>query len=238
MVIVANCPSLNEVDFDRIKYPAWGMNHIPILYPKMKWRPVRWWWGDHPQNEEQMIKLFAYIADYTYESWIRRDVGEILTGEYRPFGDQWPFFEELPDYVKVWQYCYDHNGAMYDSTMWPDELHICDPEPPYFTKLCKPDSGIIAMLTQAMLEEWNPIYLIGADLGFGPDPSKIHFHPDYTVYNASPTEESATALENTITMGHGLVRAYAKKHGIEVYNAGIGGALEVYPRVQIEDIYD
>ncbi len=237
--LIGNGPSLNETNLELlIGEENWAMNRIHKLYTG-EWRPTRWWWSDHPQHHRHLGEIFMYVNSYIdHQCWIRRDVAEMLTGDYRPFGNEWPFFEELPDHVYVWDYCIEHNAACYGDHRFPEHLHFLEPVEGYASTLCKPDTGIIALAEQAIIEGYTEIYYIGTDLGITDDIATNHFAEDYALYNHLPTPGSAATLNASIHAAHELIAEYADHHGINVYNATIGGELEAYERVDYESLFD
>lgn len=60
---------------------------------------------------------------------------------------------------------------------------------------------------------------------------KNHFNPKY---RRKPKDDRENNEE--ITRSHVIARRIADDKGIQIYNATVGGELEVYPRVDIEDI--
>jgi hypothetical protein len=107
--------------------------------------------------------------------------------------------------------------------------------------LCKYGSGYNVMLQQAVREDYNPIYLLGADLGFvgrsglgEPDPD--HFSPVYNTRWAS--KERAVIDNDTQTDMHQHAKAWCDERNIQVLNASLGGELEVYERVDFLSLFN
>ena len=95
------------------------------------------------------------------------------------------------------------------------------------------------MLQQAYKEGFNPIYLVGCDLGFegrasGAD-DQDHFSPDYNRRYAS--EARAQVDEETHIELHTQAYCFLASRSVEIYNATVGGQLEVYPRVVYEELF-
>jgi hypothetical protein len=92
----------------------------------------------------------------------------------------------------------------------------------------------------AVLAGADEIYLVGCDLYKyrGPKDNDInHFHPEYCPYKIRKrTGEEMIGpkewdnLNRRLILGHEIARDTA---GIPIYNATVGGNLEVYPRVDI-----
>ena len=94
----------------------------------------------------------------------------------------------------------------------------------------------------------NPVYLIGVDHAYAIDPSQCfqegrvltsidtdpnHFHPGYfgkgRRWTSPPPREKLDACYRLAQEGYA-------KHGRQLFNATAGGALEVLPRVNFEDL--
>jgi hypothetical protein len=92
------------------------------------------------------------------------------------------------------------------------------------------------MVQQAVLDGYNPIYLLGCDLGFKPGHGATHFAPNYYPPEQITTPEGADERNRTLLLMHQLIKRECDERGVEVLNATPGGALEVYPRVSLEEI--
>lgn len=87
----------------------------------------------------------------------------------------------------------------------------------------------MALIQIAVYMGYKEIYLLGADCSFT-DPNKLHF-ADYGVADSTID----TARERNLA-GYRASKEYADKHGIEIYNATRGGALEVFERRNLDDV--
>jgi len=187
-----------------------------------------------------------------YPCWVRKDVCEIIAGDYVPAGflgermvfpAPWtPEPRELPANVTPWDSCDTHCAGfktLEDGTpdpRRPDGWHLDDGR----GELCKYGSGYNVMLQQAVLEGYNPIYLLGADLGYvgrdgleSPDPD--HFHPEY---NTRWADRARARMDNETQIDmHQHAKAWCDERNIQVLNATLGGELEVYPRVDFEELF-
>lgn len=235
--VVGTGPSLKRTPMDDlIGHEAWVSGEIQLGYPGWRWRPTRYWWTDHPQDAGHWESLLFHVGQ-GYPVWVRRDVYEMLAGDYQPAGDWYTGPIEVPEHVTGWDYCVAHNAGLIrdDVTGLPDMRR---PDGWHLPTLCKYGSGLNVMMQQAVLEGYNEIVLLGCDLGFKgrdrdcqADPD--HFHPDYNRRYAS--EERARIDEETHVDFHMHALRYCQEHGIRVVNATMGGQLEVYPRVKLED---
>lgn len=111
---------------------------------------------------------------------------------------------------------------------------------------CDYGGSISLALQAAVTLRRNPIYLVGCDLYKyrGPsDEDHNHFDPLYCSYKirkstgkeiVGPAEWDS--LNRRLTLGHEISRDSAAKTGITIYNATVGGDLEVYERADIWDV--
>lgn len=96
------------------------------------------------------------------------------------------------------------------------------------------------MLQQAVVEGYDPIYLVGCDLGFkgvnihgADDPD--HFSVDY---NRRVRESwRAPVEEETHREFHRHAQAYCQENNIRLFNATIGGELEEHPRIDFNMLF-
>lgn len=184
-----------------------------------------------------------------YPCWVRRDVCEIITGDYIPSGPndsgRWvhpalwaPEPRSLPSNVTSWDYCVPHNAGFIRTADGDEDIRR--PEGWHDGPLCKYGSGYNVMLQQAARENYNPIYLVGADLGYvgrdeveEADPD--HFDPRY---NTRWADTVRAGMDNeTQNDMHTHAREWCEPRGIKIFNASLGGSLEVYPRVDFESLF-
>lgn len=78
---------------------------------------------------------------------------------------------------------------------------------------------------------FQEIYLLGVDFtGAGEHGSKYsHFYPEKQLTSVSYTDQVKTAYEKA--------RKYADEHGIKIYNATRGGKLDIFERVDFDDLF-
>jgi len=115
-----------------------------------------------------------------------------------------------------------HYATNYDEDNCPHLWHL--------PKLCTFGSSVNVAVQIAHLQGFSPIYLIGCDLGYK-DNEPSHFTDDY--------EEGLKDLRparyaNLNTLAAHMV---ASRMGLEIYNATIGGDLEVYERKDYDGLF-
>ena len=122
----------------------------------------------------------------------------------------------------------EHIGGKYVPTEW------------HFPVPCDYGGGISIALQAAALMGRNPIYLVGCDL-YEPweekDGDINHFDPEYCPHKDFHSDpETWGNLNRRLTMAHRVARDSAAAMGLSIYNATVGGKLEVYPRVDIRTV--
>lgn len=211
--IVANGPSLRMDDLDRFKEKGeitFGMNRIYMLYDRTSWRPT-----------------FYLSQDPTV---IRSCINEIREQVKNSI-----VFIKVPGEAK-----YDVPGAINFDLDYSDvDKHI----PPNFLD----GSGAVfadgrsvthTALQLAVYMGFTTIYLVGADCNYSKDNKSItaESYPDKRMYDPKKVgvppdvEYSFSAYE--------VAKEYAEKHGVKIYNATRGGMLEVFERVNLDDLFE
>lgn len=88
---------------------------------------------------------------------------------------------------------------------------------------------------------FKEFYLLGCDCDLGldksPDYSNAHFYDETKIL---PDGQSTDYLRNewvqNIFKSYEIFNATFQKHGRKIYNAGVGGKLEIFERVNLEDV--
>ncbi|MET3655505.1 6-hydroxymethylpterin diphosphokinase MptE-like protein [Sporosarcina psychrophila] len=87
-----------------------------------------------------------------------------------------------------------------------------------------------SLIQLAVYMGFNEIYLLGADTNYSKDKTKQHF-----VESGHFDPLYKTAGERMI-IAYKVAKEYADSHGINIYNATRGGMLEVFPRVDLDEV--
>lgn len=95
--------------------------------------------------------------------------------------------------------------------------------------LCTAFGGMSTMIQIAVTLGYSEIYLLGCDLGYTPDVNQNHAINDYT-----KDRRDKSAMDNGNMLA--LHEMAARCSPIPIYNATVGGHLEVYPRADIHQI--
>jgi hypothetical protein len=245
LYIIGNGPSLTPTDLDLlVGKESWAMNRIHLIYPKTKWRPTRWLWidvsGSDPiklSNEAKKIHFGEGYACYVYQGYRER---LDMTYGLEAYGPN-------IHYVSV---CgrEGHVGADIRHTMKPDAWHINataldhpDPDNELVMSgtLCKFGSGIFYWIQLGIALKYDPIVLLGCDLYSHPaneGPDLNHFDSSYGAYSGYDAKVQPEVRNQTLIHGHKLCASMASQYGVRILNATRGGLLEVYPRVELEEV--
>ncbi len=229
------------------------MGRINKIYPHTTWRPNRVFWSDNVWQETQ-ADILEHL-EQGYDFYCRPSVIDEFTGhyEYRMVankkvkvffsnymprqkgydGATWqttPIFHKSPAHVHTYKYCTEHSPNRPDPTSWRGDSE----EGVY----CKFGGTFQVALMHGVEEGFNPIYVVGADLGITPGgmlETRNHFSTDYQVQPYD--QRKADGKNRAYALAHSMARTYAEERGVEIINAGIGGQLEAYKRVDFETLF-
>ena len=212
--IIANGSSLNQTPLDLLKGEiTWGMNRIHLIYGTTSWRPTYFFMCDWNQQNPHNYWKECIKAHWTTKKYL-----------WDGFRDGHPYFDlepmgEVPSTTWI-QRCKRHHYYMANNWKRAESWHL--PE------LCTAFSGIGAVMQLAVLNGATELYIVGADL-YEPDYRLNFFTENYTD-DQRPRDE----LDNTnMTQVHMVAK---RSSPVPIYNATVGGKLEVHPRVKIEDV--
>lgn len=211
--IVGNGPSLTTTDLEKLKYEdCFAANKIYKIFEKTEWRPK-----------------YYVVADW---SGLNDEDADKVNVETVFFGDH---FYRL------------HNIKMDNAIVfYGDRLLDTKPESFHFSNdiskgICLGATVTYACMQIAVYMGYKEIYLLGIDHNFAyvvdskgnivknPNVEESHFF----------SEDASKAYADMIGMSNAYIDAkkYAEMHGIKIYNATRGGALEIYPRVNFDDLF-
>ena len=229
--LVGNGPSLNKTPLDELQGEhTIAMNRIALLYDRLQWRPTYY---------------ICTTINIERLEWRKDILATISTGI--------PSFvwEELGEHVQPYEnvvYLHCTHGKEVTRHA-PDDWWSYD----IAERVCKFGTSILVALQVAVYMGFNPIYLLGCDLGFR-SPSAFegggllgkmlmqvglktrdpnHFSPSYGTPGLAPD-----ILNYNMLSAHELALRATKKIGVQVFNATVGGQLEVYPRVHLKQLLE
>jgi len=213
--IIANGASLNKTPLELLKGEVtYAMNRIDLIYDRTTWRPSFYLMVDYNQQNpknywKECIKQHWNTPKYLWDGF--RD-GNKLFPELEPIGEV-PATHWLPR-------CKKHHYYMASNWKRAESWHFPD--------ICTAFSGIGALMQVAVQNGASELYIVGADL-YEPDYTKNFFTPNYT-----DDMRARDVLDNeNMVQVHKVAR---RSSPVPIYNATIGGMLEVHPRVDFFEV--
>ena len=229
--IMGNGPSLNNTPLDLLSDDyVWGVNRVNLLFDRISWRPKFYTAIDTvvvPDNRKEIAGLISSLQETIF----------FFPLDFRLRGI-------LPSAENVYWY----KEAPIDESIAPYGYFSVDP-----VKFVRSSRTVtIAALQLAVFLGFDPIYLIGCDTDYRrknvfverrdksgsvmvgtANNDTDHFTGQYfgkgKLYNPPSPERMIFNYEQA--------KRVTDKLGVNVYNATIGGKLEVFPRVNFTDLF-
>jgi hypothetical protein len=225
--IIGNGKSLRETPLELLQDEPFviAMNNIDLLYDPFEgwegtdWRPthyIKHEWEDRNRGLRSMARhMNMKIPCYLNGLW--------YTDLFMNIPAYWP-----PIVIPIQTVCH-HSGSNATRGNQPSGWHL--------PKLCCFASTVGVAAQVAVLEGADELVFVGCDLGYEwynmvRDGDPNHFHPAYGEADMFPIEER----DETLVMMHEIIAQECKDRGVNVFNATVGGKLEVHERKSIEDI--
>ncbi len=239
--IMGNGPSLKETPLEKLGNDIiWGVNRCHLLYDRISWRPLFFCAVDRrvtPNIAPEIDQQSLLLPKTTF----------FLPNEFRETRDWADRKNIIWTTEKLQEPHMGHEG--YFAVNPPDFLRM-------------PNTVTITCLQLAVFMGFNPIYLIGCDTRFSmpeglatgeghvrdpgtgeliegfaltmqADSDPNHFHPEY-LKKGDPW--SAPNIGGQI-YGYTRVKEACDKLGVNIYNATVGGDLEVFPRRDLQELF-
>lgn len=228
--IMGNGPSLNQMDLSLFSNEyVWAANKCYLLFDRIEWRPSFYVAVDIrvvPDIAHEILKLtqqlsetLFFIPDYFRKQWVLPSVQNLYW--FHQVGlDK----SKLPD------------GAFTrDAARWVSESNTVT----------------ITAMQLAVYLGFNPIYLIGCDTSYTvpqtvqyesgnrfrlvstQDDDPNHFAPDYFGKGSKWSDPNVAGM----IFHYEQTKKVCDSLGVEVYNATVGGNLELFPRVDYADLF-
>lgn len=222
--VIGNGPSLNDTPLDRLRGECtFGLNRFNLL--GLNWDPTWWVMADVREAD----------GWWDWPDLLRRNSQFLFREQDRaliePYGKTGP---QGINSVIFMPRC-EHIGGEYIPNAW----HLPTP--------CNYGGGISVALQAAAELGRSPIYLVGCDLYKyrGPADDDInHFDGAYSSYRLNKHGQEVNtpavwqATNERLIHCHKVAKRSAAEMGIQIFNATVGGALEVYERVDIHKVLD
>jgi len=207
--VVATGPSLNIEDLNKLnKKITFSMNSIVKLMNDNKWNPT--FYGI---QDKEVYKVFNNEIDR-----IDKEKSTILiSGDISKNKARYKNMVSFP-----------LNCAYHQYEIRKDRFYAKFSDNSYAV-VYDGYSITYSLIEIAMYMGFNKIYLLGADCNFLKT-GKNHF----IEYNLRDRRIETAGKRNLV--GYNKIKEEAKKSGVEIFNATRGGSLEVFPRVNLDDI--
>lgn len=183
-----------------------AMNNIALIYDERDWQPTFYW------NATANTKLHSWWYEQAYKTMILGMPSFIGRNSILP---------SLFNVIRI-NYLYsDSNIPLWSLSANKYVFHY--------------KMSIYGATQLACYMGFNPIYMVGCDANFSNNPDECHFNNKYE--GGFEWTDELIAHDNYWSVrAHEIINSFTTASGVEVYNATIGGNLEVYPRVNIEDV--
>ncbi len=210
--IVATGPSLRIEDLEKLrenKEFSISMNSIFYSFPQYKWRPDIW------------LCVDALCPTEYGDHLLEMDVKDILVSD----GSLDANYEEL-----------EKRCLIFHSIMGREVTAECNVTKDFSTKVMHGSMVTNVCIQLAIYLGFEKIYLLGVDNSYIPGKQQ-HFSENQTKADVMRDEltEYELELNQKVYMNS---RKYAEEKGIQIYNATRGGKLEIFNRVNLDELFE
>jgi glycosyltransferase involved in cell wall biosynthesis len=220
--IIGNGPSLNKLDMTKLKDEiTFGVNNIFYNFDKMGFKPT-----------------FYVVEDRLVAQDRAKEINE-LTGMIKIFGEYTKKYHFQDKEDVIW------TNVIVDYEEYPDYPHFSED-----AAKCLWTGGTVSYLCMqlAYYMGFDDVYLIGFDHSYKiPSDANIkgcvitsasddpnHFHPEYFGRGKRWNDPRLDRME----LAYHRTRQVFEQNGRRIYNATAGGKLEIFPRVNYDNLFD
>lgn len=206
--IVCTGPSLTFEDLEKLDgLYAFGMNSIIKACKQTKWKPT--YYGI--QDEYVYEKMIDEYRDCPIKDvFVSHRVAKTIKDENFRYNEFW-----------LNMYGHDYGNFKNPNFKFSENFDICSYDGFSIT---------YSLMQLAVYMGFKNIYLLGCDNSYPKDPDKQYFIASGHV--SSSAQISVLKQREAFA----LARKYAESHGINIYNATRGGELEVFERVDFDEV--
>jgi hypothetical protein len=220
--LVGSGPSLKETPMDMLTgEDVMVMNKFGRIHSALGWRmkPTHYLKIDHNSIDMTQVEEIKWAEERGCKMYL----WEMFRNGF-PVGHS--NYDTMPEGVGdiqnvTWIQKCKHTGYQWNNVKAVQSWHL--------PTLCTAFGGMSTMLQIAVKEGYEEIYLLGCDLGYTPFQEKNHAITDYT-----------KDLRDKGIMDNGNMKTLhlmaIRSSPVPIYNATIGGFLEVYPRVDMKEV--
>ena len=228
--IMGSGPSLNQMDLELFKQDyVWAVNKCYLLFDRISWRPA-----------------FYVAVDTRVVPDIAAEINHLICNL-----PQTTFFFPVK-FRELWMLRSGANVYWYREVV-QDETNL--PNGMFTRDASESVSGVrtvtIAALQLAVYLGFNPIYLVGCDTSYSM-PSTVQFERDGPTKLISSEDDDPSHFDpryfgrgskwhqphvDKMIFHYQQARLVCESFGVSVYNATVGGNLEVFPRVNYTELF-
>jgi hypothetical protein len=216
--VIGNGPSLVKTPLHLLEGEiSWAVNQVHLIYPHTTWRPTHLTLAEMTAGGSDWFpKIWGAAKENPQAKKFARD-------------DAWWWTDEMEQYdITRFNACTHHDIFDKYDNIYFDKV----PVKWHFPQICKFGGSVPMTIQLAVKEGAEEIFLLGCDLGQKAGKGN-HFDPEYASHR-SITEEVAYRRNLENRMGH----EYALRASpVPIYNATLGGELEVYERVDFRSLF-
>lgn len=208
--VVCTGPSLTAQDVEALKDECtFSMNSIIKLFAETSWRPTYYVIEDKDVYISLENELMMYDLDNCFAADYLMDLINETQAKHK--------FIFYP--LDHWNPCLKNINLSFE--------HGFSDNP--YSVIYAGYTVTFSIIQMAVYMGFKEIYLLGCDCNYSGE--KRHFKD----YNA-PLRYSAFTLEQKMKRAYQVAREYCDAHGIKIYNATRGGKLEVFERVDFDEL--
>lgn len=216
--IIGNGPSLIPEDLELLKNEiCFGTNRIYYMFDKTSWRPTYYFSIDNDVLSKEISEVKKQNIRHKFINVSAKKYGRIENDNIH--------------YIYVY-------GKFHIKRINIMQETFSDDVSKYFSETC---SATCTCIEMAVYMGFKNIYLLGMDHKYAQmvtsDGKKIIDNNIKTYFNGMKNgEKIAIAYIDNVTSSYEVCNQYAKSKGVNIYNATRGGYLEVFERVNLDEI--
>ena len=229
--VLGNGPSLIKTPLHLLEGElSWGVNQVHLIYPYTTWRPTHITFAEMTAGGSDWFpKIWGAVRANPQAKKFARDDAWWWTDE---MDGHWEIHDNekvfIPYNICRYSACTHHDIFDHDGNVYYDRV----PAKWHFPQICKFGGSVPMTIQLAVQEGATEIFLLGCDLGHKAG-SGNHFDSRYAGHRPI-TGVKARERNLANTMGHEFAKANSP---VPIYNATLGGSLEVYERVDFRSLF-
>jgi hypothetical protein len=223
--VIGNGPSLSPKDLDLIKNEySFGTNRIYHVFDKTDWRPTYYMAVDSNVIESQINEIEKVTLKEKFINYFEKN----------------HFNEKLTEINNI-HFIVIRGAFMLNRNVYIPPETLSEDVSDHFTPLISVTCFCIEFAAYMGFKE---IYLLGVDHCY---PVQVHKNGGIVRNSTMKTayfegmrggEHLAVQYVDQASISYTLCRTYAESHGIKIYNATRDSKLDIFNRVQLEDILE